>query len=148
MEAVEGAAMNFDQLVSDVGGDEGFSGNMYYDSKGFATVGFGFCIDKRVAGATLSMADCNIILQNKLQKVIGTLDYSFPWYRTLSDARQRALANMCYQMGIDHLRGFTAMLEAFANGNYADAAAACLDSEYAKDAPARAGRVAELIKNG
>lgn len=54
---------------------------------------------------------------------------------------------MAYNMGVPNLLGFQKMWAALAEGDYARAAAEALDSKYARDLPARAGRVAERMRS-
>jgi lysozyme len=58
---------------------------------------------------------------------------------------QRALANMVYQLGVRGLLGFRNMLSALRAGDRLAAADHCLDSEYARQTPERALRVAHLL---
>lgn len=55
---------------------------------------------------------------------------------------------MCFQLGWVGLKKFKKMLKAMSEKNYSMAAYQCLDSNYAKQTPKRAKRIAKLIKTG
>lgn len=76
------------------------------------------------------------------------LDRSLPWWRTLSDVRQRVLLNMCFNMGIVVLLGFKNTLQMMQSGRYADAAKGMLASKWAGQVGARADRLAAMMRAG
>ena len=70
-------------------------------------------------------------------------------WRGLARPRRLALASMAYQMGREGLRGFGDALAAVRERRWPDAAAAMLDSKWAReDAPARAARLAAMMRAG
>lgn len=71
-----------------------------------------------------------------------------PWWRKLDEERQYVLIDMCFQLGINGLLKFKNMLAAIAAGDFEKASKECLNSAYAKQTPARAKRIARLIKTG
>ena len=72
----------------------------------------------------------------------------YPWYVDSPEPVRRAIQNMRYQLGRGGLAGFRNMLAALAYGNYAEAAREALNSRWAQQTPARARRVAALIRKG
>jgi lysozyme len=72
-----------------------------------------------------------------------------PWFAGLDRGRRRAVMNMRHQMGLNGLLGFRKMIAAIGVGNYVAAAAAGLDSQWARtQSPARAVRVMALLEHG
>jgi len=70
-------------------------------------------------------------------------------FESFSDTRQRALANMCFQMGAAGLEGFERMIQAIFNEDWTQARIEALDSKWARsDSPARAQRVAKMLLEG
>ena len=66
-----------------------------------------------------------------------------------SSQRQRALVNMCFQMGTQGLAKFRKMVAAIMRDDWATAQAEALDSKWARsDSPARAQRVAHMLGRG
>lgn len=70
------------------------------------------------------------------------------FWNQLDLERQYALLDMCFQLGFKGLCGFKKMLEAMRWGKWQTAAEECLNSDYARQTPARAKRIARLIKEG
>ena len=66
----------------------------------------------------------------------------------MSDGRQRALANMAFNLGMPTLQRFSRMLRALEAGEYEAAAREALDSRWARQVGARAERIAELFREG
>jgi lysozyme len=137
--------MNVSDLINDIKRDEGYRASAYRDTVGRLTIGYGFLIE---APGGLLPGEGDYMLANRLSPVVTQLPEQFSWFANMSDARKRALANMAYQMGISGLLEFKDMLHAFANGNYNEAADHALDSLWAKQTPARAQRIAAMIRQG
>ena len=137
--------MNRAQLIADLKRDEGVILHEYRDHLGFSTIGVGRLIDKRKGGG-ISMAEAEYLLSNDIDRVAKELDGKLPWWRTLTEPQQRALANMAFQLGIGGLLKFKRVLKALQDGNGAEAEKHALDSLWASQTPARAKRVAELLR--
>lgn len=69
------------------------------------------------------------------------------WNRA-GEARQAVLADMCFEMGTAGVRKFMLMLANIRSSNWEAAAAEIMKSNYAKQAPTRAGRNAGMIRTG
>jgi len=124
--------------------EEGFHQIPYVDSKGIPTVGIGHNIaikqSKEIVWA---------LYENDEKKTIEYLDFYLGWWRGLDESRQKALFVMCFQMGIDSLRGFKKMLKALEAGNYRESYKEALDSKwFREDSPGRAKRVAKIFLSG
>lgn len=88
-----------------------------------------------------------MILRNDIRICLRDLQKLGFWYY-LDGERQYALIDMCFQLGWEGLCQFKKMLEAIRVKNYAEAYKQCLDSQYAKQTPTRAKRIAYLLKTG
>lgn len=86
-----------------------------------------------------------MILRNDINICLKDLQKLGFWYY-LDQERQYALLDMCFQLGYQGLSKFRKMLEAIRIKNYSEAARQCLDSQYAKQTPIRAKRIAVLLK--
>lgn len=137
--------MNRTQLIADLKRDEGVVLHAYLDSMGLITVGCGRLLDKRKGGG-ISVAEAEHLLSNDIDKITGQLDSHIPWWRTLTETQQRALCNMCFQLGIAGLLKFKSMLKALQEGDGATAEKQALSSLWAKQTPTRAARVAGMLK--
>lgn len=140
-------SMDEEKLKRELKRDEGCVEHAYLDSLGFITIGVGRLLDKRKGGG-VSMHEIDMMLTSDIRRATGSIDSKLPWVRLLSDARQRAIVNMSFQLGINGLLEFKTMLKHLQNGNFKGAAAAALDSKWAKQTPERATRIAQMIEKG
>jgi lysozyme len=86
-------------------------------------------------------------LDNDVIIVENELDKAFPWWRDMSEIRQRVLADMAFNMGVPRLKGFKNALAAMKEGNYAEAADEMMDSIWAKQVGTRAARLAHMMEH-
>lgn len=134
-------------LLNELLRDEGLVTHAYADSLGYLTIGVGRLIDKRKGGG-ITKEEALFLLANDVDKVVGELDTKLPWWRTLSETRQRVLVNMGFNLGVGGLIGFKNTLEMIRTGRYSEAATAMLRSKWAKQVGARATRLSEMMRNG
>jgi len=148
--------MNLDHLLADLKSEEGWRASVYDDSngqpitkgtlvKGYPTVGYGFCVDA-FKGAPLPQEVADFWLQHLVEKVTAEIESSWQPYVTQHEDVQRALVQMAYQLGVSGLLGFKLMLAALERGDRETAAENALDSTWHTQTPARAERVAALIR--
>lgn len=138
--------LNLKKLEDDLVNDEGLVLHAYQDHLGFWTIGVGTLIDKRKGGG-ITRAEAMMLLQNRLGSFFARMDKDMPWWRDQPEPVQRALANMAYQMGVDGLLGFKNTLKLIQDGQYTAAADNAMLSKWAKQTPARAKRVTDLIRS-
>lgn len=131
-------------LKRDLARDEGMRLKPYRCTAGRLTIGVGRNLDD--VGITAEEAD--YLLENDLGRAMADLDRALPWWRGLSEARQRALVNMAFNVGLSRLLGFKAMLAALRAGRWGEAAAEALESAWARQVGARAARIAATIREG
>jgi lysozyme len=136
------------ELVRQLRGDEGGKACVYKDSLGFWTIGVGRLVDPSKKGAGLRPEEITFLLQNDIDDRIDALTRSLPWFQNLDDARKGALLNMAFQLGTDGLLEFKNTLALVRDGKYENAAAAMLESLWAKETPARAKRLSEQMRSG
>lgn len=129
-----------DQLIA----HEGLRLKPYADTVGKTTIGVGRNLDDR----GISMHEAMILLDNDIETVEDDLDQRMPWWRGLTEARQRVLADMCFNLGIARLEGFRNTLSAIKAGDYAAAAESMLASKWATQVGRRAHRLAKMMREG
>ena len=88
-----------------------------------------------------------MLLRNDVKRVIDLLN-GWEWFHDLDNERKYALIDMCYQLGFTKLNDFKKMLSFMKQKKFESAAYECLHSVYAQQVPARAQRIAHLIKTG
>lgn len=139
------------QLVLELRRDEGVRYSPYNDSRGYLTVGVGHLITGTMPGGwTFPLDDGQVdaLLESDLMTVYSDLDNALPWWEDLNDVRQRVICNMCFNLGLPKLLGFTNTLAAMRQGRYADAANGMLNSAWASQVGVRAVRLANMMRTG
>lgn len=106
----------------------------------------------------LTPAQSDALLDADIDAVERDLDRELPWWRTLSDVRQRVLLDMCFNLGIGRrarpgapakgLLAFINTLTLIRVGNYTAAASAMCVSLWARQVGQRATRLADMMKTG
>lgn len=136
--------MDVGRMKAELGRDEGVRLKPYRDGVGKLTLGIGRNLDD--VGITANEAD--YLLENDIGRAMAGLDAALPWWRELSEARQRALVNMAFNLGVAGLLGFRAAIAALHAGDYDAAAVAALDSRWARQVGMRADRIAAMLREG
>lgn len=72
---------------------------------------------------------------------------TLPCYRMVNAVRQGVLTEMVFQLGIDGVRKFVKMLDCLTRHDYDGAADQMLASQWAKQTPERANRLADLMRS-
>ena len=84
----------------------------------------------------------------RLDHINESLMNEFSWFYGVGLARQAALCDMAYQLGIDGLLKFKKSLKHMESGDYKAAASECLNSRWASQTPKRAAKISIMIANG
>ena len=145
-------------LVERIKAAEGFRSLPYRDSLGYWTIGYGKLLstDKTLlfnealtlAGGPWSIEKATEAIKDSLAYCEVTLIETFPWFHALESVRHECFIELCYNMGINRLSGFTNLLKAAENGQWVRAAIELMDSLYAKQVGARAKRIAIALGTG
>lgn len=164
--ALEAPVTDNSAVRSSIQQQEGRHPEKYKDHQGIPTIGIGFNLKREDAPALIAKvgADYKKVMAGTQQLTEAQIDHLFdlsygqavkdarqllPHLETYSPARQEALIDMSYNMGLPRLQGFGKMLRAIREGNWEKAAQEVLDSEYAKeDVPERAKINAEKLRSG
>lgn len=136
--------MNREKLIAQLEVDEDKRRKPYRCTAGKLTIGVGRNLDDR----GLSDDEIRYLLNNDITGVERDLDRALPWWRSLCDARQTALANIAFNIGVPRLLGFKNALALLQAHRYDAAAAEFLDSLWAKQVGMRAARIAKIIRTG
>jgi lysozyme len=140
-------SMNRDVLIEELRRDEGVRHSAYQDSRGFWTIGVGRLIDAR-KGGRLSDREIDFLLEADIDRIMAALSQSLPWMADLSDARQRVLTNMAFNLGVGGLLSFRNTLVLVQSGQYLAAADEMLRSRWASQVGMRATRLSAMMKSG
>jgi lysozyme len=132
-----------DKAKAQVKGDEGWRSFVYQDHLGFDSIGWGFCIDpKKTDGLPKPVAEFWItwLINDRLSGL-----RKWAGFDRQPEEIQLALLNMSYQLGVRGVLNFTRMIKALEVGDRATAKLEALDSKWARQTPARANRIADII---
>lgn len=136
--------MNRVKLIDELTLHEGLRLKPYRCTAGKLTIGIGRNLDD----VGITRAEAHALCDNDVTRCCAELDAHHPWWRKMTDARQRALVNLCFNLGITRLNRFVNTMKALKDRRHDDAARLLLQSKYAKQVGARAVYVSELIRKG
>jgi lysozyme len=136
--------MNLDELTAELTRDEGVRLKPYRCTAGRLTIGIGRNLDD----VGISLEEAHALLRNDVAAVLSRLDEHLPWWRGMTERRQRALANMAFNLGIAGLLKFTTTLHFMERENYLAAAQSMLASKWARQVGKRAERLALMVRDG
>ena len=131
-------------IIDQLRRDEGVRNFPYTDTTGHITIGVG----RNLTVVGISDPEIEVLLVDDVQSVIRILEARLPYFSALDPVRQGVLINMTFNLGFDGLEGFRGMLTAVARGDWEAAAAAMLESEWAKQVGDRATRLAQQMTTG
>ena len=133
--------MNREALIAQINAHEGLRLYPYQDVVGVWTIGYGHNLTAR--GISQVVADR--LLAEDIEATLTALA-GLPWYGGLSEIRQRVIADMAFNLGIDGLRRFTTMIAALVRKDYVAAAEAMLDSRWAIQVGYRSARLSRMMR--
>ncbi len=148
--------MNYQKLYDQLKIDEGVRYTRYLDTADPPrwTIGIGHNItdDPKYpysqADEPLSPSQINLLLARDVGRAVSDLDQNANWWRALNDPRQRALCNMCFNLGWPRLSQFKNTLDAMHFAKYDLAALGMRSSKWAQQVGARAERLAKIMETG
>jgi lysozyme len=145
--------MNRDLLIADLRVAEGVKNVCYDDATGEAigpgshvvghpTIGIGRRCDQPWSAAIIEF-----LLDDSIRTTCVALDQAVPWWRTLTDAQQRALVELAFTMGVTGVMRCHRLLLALKSGHGAAAACELLNARWTTQVgETRANRVADQLK--
>lgn len=144
--------MNEVLLTKELERDEGVRLKPYKDTVGKLSIGVG----RNLSDKGISLEEAHVLLTNDVKEHIALLDKYLPWWRQMNEVRQRALANMAFNLGVGpspeqpkgKLLTFKNTLAAMARGDYESAARGMKASLWARQVGERAKRLVEMMKSG
>jgi lysozyme len=136
--------MDVQALTQELLHDEKLELKPYRDTVGKLTIGVGRNLEDR----GISVPEARYLLANDIDLVVAELDAALPWWRELSEARQRVMANMAFNLGTPKLLEFEHTLGLARAGKYSEASDAMLQSKWAHQVGPRASRLAVMMRDG
>jgi lysozyme len=125
--------------------DEGLRLKPYRCTAGKLTIGVG----RNLEDVGITKEEAEQMLANDISRVTVDIVKRIPWALKLDDARFSVIHSMVFQMGIGGVMNFRKFLNALQMGDYTKASIEMMDSKWAQhDSPARAKRLAEVMRSG
>ena len=119
----------------------------YQDHLDFWTIGVGRLIDARKGGG-ISQDESRYLLRNDIHKKTAECEQRFDWWDAIDATRQGVIVCMAFQLGTNGVANFRKMIAAMKILDYITASIEMLDSTWAKQTPARAQRMAQIMRTG
>lgn len=116
----------------------------YVDTVGKVSIGIG----RNLTDRGLSTDEIEYLYRNDIEIAVNDLDKHLPWWRSMSENRQRVILDMCFNMGIVRLLGFHTTLRLMSEGKYKEAAKQMLNSKWRKQVKGRALRLSRMMEEG
>ncbi len=125
---------------------EGVRSHVYLCSAGYETIGVG----RNIADSGLGLSDDEVeyLLNNDIERVRQELTDNYFWFPALNEARQDAMIDICFNLGLTRLRGFVNAIEAMSREQFDVAADEFMDSRWATQVGNRANEITEMIRVG
>lgn len=117
---------------------------VYTDSTGHLTIGIGRNLSDRGVSTTEALQ----LLDDDILYFSSKLNHLLNFFSKLSEPRQIALIDMCFNLGVQGLLQFTQMMLALEAGNYDQAADEMLNSKWAQQVGERATTLATIMRTG
>ena len=137
-------------LIANIKENEGFCGEIYEDTRGYKTIGYGFLVsalskdELALNGGKIEpmgRAAADQILELKLKKLKPRVFEAFAWLKDKPQNVQDVVIEMCYQMDVNKVKKFVTTLHYIRTGEYEKAIANGLHSLWAQQTPNRAKKV-------
>lgn len=120
--------------------DEGRKAFPYVDTVGKLTIGIG----RNLTDRGLAGHEIDYLFQNDVRIIEDELDRKMPWWRSLSEIRQRIILNMSF-MGVTKLLLFVNTMQAVREARWQDAANGMQKSKWHKQVGNRALRLEYMM---
>ena len=134
------------ELIEMLKRHEGVRSHVYLCSAGYETLGVGRNISE--SGLGLTEDEIDFLLINDITRVKQELTDTYFWFPALNEARQDAMIDICFNLGLTRLRGFVKAIEAMSREQFDIAADEFMDSRWATQVGNRAVEVTEMIRTG
>lgn len=126
---------------------EGLRLKVYFDSLGFASIGYGHKVIKNFY-SEITEEKAEELLTQDIETAEDSLAHIFPWWHLFTENRQAALIDMVFQLGGEGLSHFKKAIGHIRASEWIPAAEDFLDSLWAHQTPNRAAENCQLLKEG
>jgi len=146
-----GTEMDFELFKTQLREDEGVKTTVYKDTEKHLTVGVGHKVldsDNLQLGSVIDEDTLDRMLSDDASAAVNnTMDLVADW-EGLSSNVKHVLSNMTFQLGKKGMSEFSKTIDFVDAGDFKAAAVEMLDSDWAKQTPNRANKMADLMASG
>lgn len=114
----------------------------YTDTTGHLSIGIG----RNLIDRGISLTEATFMLDEDISYFTSKLNHFLPFFYKLSENRQIALIDMCFNLGVQGFLNFTDMILALESGDYERASKEMLESKWAEQVGERARKLADIMK--
>ncbi len=116
----------------------------YSDTTGHLTIGIGRNLQDR----GVSFQEASYLLDQDIDYFYLKLNNYLGFFKHLDEARQLALVDMCFNVGVQGFLNFKNMILALEAHDYERAAYEMLESKWAEQVGERANNLANIVRTG
>ena len=141
--------MEYDDLKARIKEHEGYRDQVYKDSLGFATIGYGHLVlptDPYEEGVTYNKEDLEKVFDGDFDTACSNANQLIKDL-PLHHQAKCVIIEMVFQLGIGGVSKFKNMWKALGEGDYQTASEEMLDSRWAKQTPKRATDLSNVMKS-
>jgi lysozyme len=138
--------MDIEQTKLEIKKEEGFRMEVYKDTLGFKTGGYGHKMMYDDI-TPLDKAGWEVFFEKDFDRAVTGSEDILKLCPDIHQTARHLVVEMCFQMGAFGVSKFKGMIKALQDEDYKLAAVEMLDSRWAKQTPNRANRMAQRMEN-
>lgn len=138
----------YEELKEEIKLHEGFVPRTYADSLGKRTIGYGhLCVEPEQwdDDREYTKEELNVVFEKDFNEALKNAEHLIG-ERSINDTAKEVIIEMVFQLGIGGVGKFKNMWSALDREDYGEASFQMLDSLWAKQTPARAGKLAGKMR--
>tara|TARA_B100000575_G_scaffold293426_1_gene304776 strand:- start:158 stop:592 length:435 start_codon:yes stop_codon:yes gene_type:complete len=138
----------YEELKEEIKLHEGFVPKTYSDSLGKRTIGYGhLCVEPEQwdDNKEYTKEELNVVFEKDFNEALKNAEHLIS-NRSINDTAKEVIIEMVFQLGIGGVGKFKNMWSALDREDYGEASFQMLDSLWAKQTPARAGKLAGKMR--
>ena len=138
----------YEKLKEEIKLHEGFVPKTYSDSLGKRTIGYGhLCVEPEQwdDNKEYTKEELNVVFEKDFNEALKNAEHLIS-NRSINDTAKEVIIEMVFQLGIGGVGKFKNMWSALDREDYGEASFQMLDSLWAKQTPARAGKLAGKMR--
>lgn len=129
---------------------EGFRREVYIDTTGNRTIGYGHNLefDNAFTKTSVSEQEAEELLKQDIQIAAKQIKRTLPAFDAFSPNRQNALTDMIFNMGGTKFKTFKKMIKAIENKNWEEVAIQAKDSRWYRQVKSRGVTIVRMLREG